>query len=675
MMRSRQWLDERPAERPSDRGQKAGGRARSLLAEMARAAYHSPVAADRSVDDTRGSAGSVAVEAVADRSVDKGRSRSRPLAFAAVAVVSYTCLSIFCWHYLIGAGITSHMYRLNLGDVGQGVWFMGWLPFSLSHHVDPFVSRYMFAPQGVNLLTNTNFFLQAFLLAPVTELSSPLTAFNVACIAAPVVSSTSMCYVARRLRMGRGVAFIGGLVYGFTPAILQADAIGHFNLTWMFFPPLLILLLERILCRQEGSALRYGLLLGGLVVVQYFNSPEILLDCTLLSVPAVAALAVANRAAVKSHARFALVGLGTAVGIAVVLLAYPLWVYVAGPDHVAYVNASVAPGAALSSPVWPSAATGHGFLVAPPGESMWRRFDVGFIGPVVVALALGSLCFVRRQRVIGLLFGLSVVSFVLSWGSRLRTTGNTGVSGWHAPAYFLAKAVPLLRNVGWIRISVITDGLVVLLAMVTLQQLSAMVRRRFASRWREVVLTVAGTLAAGAMVVPLLVAGEVPFGSVESVRAPAVLDHIPETATGKAPIALVFPAGSLFDGTPLAWQALSGFSWRDWGGYAWHPLPGGHGLGRAVPDRSLALYLTVNADATPPRIVLTPAQHHQITLGLSAMQISYVVVVNGYPGSAQLTRVFSQLYGSGQRYPSGTIWHSGTISRSAAPAIAAVAGS
>jgi hypothetical protein len=57
------------------------------------------------------------------------------------------------------------------------------------------------------------------------------------------------------------------------------------------------------------------------------------------------------------------------------------------------------------------------------------------------------------------------------------------------------------------------------------------------------------------------------------------------------------------------------------------------------------------------------------------MQISYVVVVNGYPGSAQLTRVFSQLYGSGQRYPSGTIWHSGTISRSAAPAIAAVAGS
>jgi hypothetical protein len=560
------------------------------------------------------------------------------------------------------------MYRLNLGDVGQGVWFMGWLPFALSHHLNPFVSRYMFAPQGVNLLTNTNFFLQAILLAPVTELSSPMMAFNVACIAAPVVSSASMCFVARRFGLGRGVAFVGGLVYGFTPAILQADAIGHFNLTWMFFPPLLMLLLERILLRQEGSALRYGLLLGGLIVVQFFNSPEILLDCALLSVPAVAALALANRGAVRSHARFALVGLGTAAGIAVVVLAYPLWAYVAGPDHVAYVNASVAPGAALSSPVWPSAATGHGFLVAPPGESMWRRFDVGFIGPVVVALAVGSLCFVRRQRVIGLLFGLSVVSFVLSWGSRLRTTGNAGVSGWHAPAYFLAKAVPLLRNVGWIRMSVITDGLLVLLAMITLQQLSGMVRGHFPSPWRQVALAVAGSLATVAMVVPVLIAGEVPFAAVESVTAPSVLAHIPATASGEAPIALVFPAGSLFDGTPLAWQALAGFSWRDWGGYAWHPSPGGHGLGQAVPDRSLALYLTVNAAATPPRIVLTARQHHQITTGLAAMQISYVVVVNGYPGSAQLTRVFSQLYGSGQRYHSGTIWLS-------APPIPAVAGS
>jgi hypothetical protein len=610
----------------------------------------------------------------ADRSVDDAARPASALAYGAAAVVGYTGLSIFCWHYLIGAGITSHMYRLNLGDVGQGVWFMGWLPFSLAHHLNPFVSRYMFAPQGLNLLTNTNFFLQGFLLAPVTELSSPLTAFNVACIAAPVVSAASMCYVARRFRMGRGVAFIGGLVYGFTPAILQADAIGHFNLTWMFFPPLLILLLERILLRQEGSALRYGLALGGLVVVQFFNSPEILLDCALLSVLALAALAVAHRRRFRSHARFAAVGLGTAFGISLVLLAYPLWVYAAGADHVAYVNAAVAPGAALSSPVWPSAATGHGFLIAPPGESIWRRFDVGFIGPVVVVLALGSLCFVRRQRVIGLLFGLSVVSFVLSWGSRLRATGNTGVSGWHAPAYFLAKVVPLMRNVGWIRISVITDGLLVLLAMITLQHLSAIVRRRITSHWRELALGAGGALAAAAMVVPLLVAGEVPFGAVESVSAPAVLSHIPETASGQAPIALVFPAGSLFDGTPLAWQALAGFSWRDWGGYAWHPLPGGHGLGQAVPDRSLALYLTVNGAATPARIVLTAAQHRQITTGLAAMQISYVVIVNGYPGSAQLTRVFSQLYGSGKRSSSGTIWRT-TVPPSAAPARAAVAGS
>ena len=129
------------------------------------------------------------------------------------------------------------MYRLNLGDVGQRIWFMGWLPYAIGHGLNPFISGFMFAPRGFNLLSNANVLFEALVLAPVTELFSPVASFNVACIAAPVVSALSLCFVLRRYRMRWTVSFVAGFIYGFAPALLQADRIGDVNLSWLFFPP------------------------------------------------------------------------------------------------------------------------------------------------------------------------------------------------------------------------------------------------------------------------------------------------------------------------------------------------------------------------------------------------------------------------------------------------------
>ena len=96
------------------------------------------------------------------------RRRETLTAGVTLVVGLYTLVSLFCWWRLVEAGITTHMYRLNLGDVGQGVWFIGWLPFAIGHLTNPFASTYMLAPHGFNLLTNTNFFLQALILSPVT---------------------------------------------------------------------------------------------------------------------------------------------------------------------------------------------------------------------------------------------------------------------------------------------------------------------------------------------------------------------------------------------------------------------------------------------------------------------------------------------------------------------------
>ena len=166
--------------------------------------------------------------------------------------VLYTALSLFCWQHLVSAGVTAHMYRADVGDVGQRVWFMAWLPFAIAHHTNPFVSTYMFAPHGINVLANASVLFEAFLFSPITELSSPITSVNIACIAAPVVSALSLYFVLRRYEMRRSVAFVGGLIYGFSPALLQSNGLADFNLTWMFFRLLVAHLIDLIFFRQTG---------------------------------------------------------------------------------------------------------------------------------------------------------------------------------------------------------------------------------------------------------------------------------------------------------------------------------------------------------------------------------------------------------------------------------------
>ena len=585
--------------------------------------------------------------------------RRRETLTAGVTVVGlYTLVSLFCWWRLVEAGITTHMYRLNLGDVGQGVWFIGWLPFAIGHLTNPFASTYMLAPHGFNLLTNTNFFLQALILSPVTELSSPLTSFNIACIAAPVVSALSLYFVLRCYELRRSVSFVGGLVYGFSPAVMEADRIGHFNLTWMFFPPLALYLVDRICFRQTGSPVRLGLVLGLLTVAQFFLSPEILLDCVLVAVPVVAVATAVNWRQVASHARFAATAAAAALVTAGLLLAYPLAFYLGGPEHVTYVNAKVNPGATLTSTVWPSGIMGHGFAQAPPGTPLLHRFDLAFAGPVIVLLALGALALAWRHRIILLAWGAALWCIVLSWGAATRPTGTSTPFGWHGPAWYLVSAFPILRNVLWIRISILTDLLLAILASITLEAVvSALATAE--GRTRHLVEGLTATAAGVLMVFPMLLAAGVPWSEFETVTTPQVLIHAPAGRGGVTPEALVYPAGDVFTGPPLAWQALAGFTYRNYEGYAWHPIPGQQ-TGVVTVAPSVLIFLMYNAAATSPTIVLTPYQHRQIGGAFRHYGVTEAIIVDGYPGSTRLARVYDQLFGPGRRYPDGEIWNART---------------
>lgn len=588
---------------------------------------------------------------------DQGR---RTAVLTGVGVtVAYMALSLFCWQRLVGDGISGHIYELDrLGDVGQRIWFMAWLPFALGHHTNPLVSTYMFAPHGVNLLGNASVLLEAFLLAPVTVMWSPIAAFNVGCIVAPVLSALSLFYVLRRYEMHRSVAFVGGLAYGFSPALLVPGQIGDLNLSWMICPPLMMYLFDRIFFRTSGNPVRLGLTLGVLIVVQFFSGQEILLDCAVVAVPLLVVAMVGNRRQVPSHLAFAAKGAAATTLTAGALLAYPLAFYLSGPDHISTLSSSVSGGTALSSLVWPSTATGHGYLEPARGTSWLHLFDAAFVGPAVLGFALAALLIAGRRRVVLLLWAGALWCFVLSWGGTFRLSGSTTAHSFRSPAVLLSGVFPILKSVGWERISILTDLFLVVLAAISLERAVSAVQRRSETRrseawWRPGAGLVA--LSVGVVtVVPLLVASRVPFAPFESVAAPSALRQLPKTANGSPSDALVFPGGTWYNGAPLAWQAIAGFPYRDVQGYAWHPVPGS--ARPSVGPQGAIFYLTGNVAKFPAFVVLSPSQRRVVRLALEDDHVSEAVVIDGYAGSAKISRVYDQVLGPGRRVSDGEVW-------------------
>jgi hypothetical protein len=600
------------------------------------------------------------VEIVAESEVSRETTtrshRTRVATISGLTVtVLYTALSLFCWQHLVAAGVTTHMYRADVGDVGQRVWFMAWLPFAIAHHTNPFVSTYMFAPHGINVLANASVLFEAFLFSPITELSSPVTSLNIACIAAPVVSALSLYFVLRRYEMRRSAAFVGGLIYGFSPALLQSNGLADFNLTWMFFPPLAAYLVDLIFFRQTGRPVRLGLVLGLLIVIQFFSGPEILLDCVVVIVPVLALAIVANPRQFSSHLRFASKGVATALATAGILLIYPMTVYFKGPAHVESLVLKVMPGAALTSLVWPSAATGHNLFQPLPGTPWQHLFDLAFVGPLIVVLALAALFFARRHRVVLLLWAATLWSVALSWGGATRLTGSNPTFSWHAPAWYLSKAIPILKNPVWIRISILTDLLLALLVAITLDGVTLAIQAN-GGMWRRYLGDFAAGGAGVLMAIPLLLGSNVPYTGFENVAVPDVLRHVPPGKNGSPFTVLMLPASSPLSGTPLAWQALAGFSYRDFEGYAWHPQPG-HQTAQVGPTPSLIDYILNNAAGASPSITLNLVQRREFAAGFARYHVRVAIVVGGYRGSEQLTRVYNQIFGPGRRFGDGEIWN------------------
>jgi hypothetical protein len=341
----------------------------------------------------------------------------------------YFAVSLFVW-WNVWSGHPTTTATCGCGDSSLFTWFIEWPAYALAHGLNPLHSTAMGYPGGVNLLSNTSELAVGVVLAPVTWLFGPVTSLNVAVTLAPVLSALAMFFLLRRWVTWMPAAFVGGLLYGFSPFLLGAVSGSYLMVGLAVAPPLLVAGLDELMVRQRRSPVVTGISLGLLLVLQFFIGTEALAIMVLtaaLGILLVAVYAALSVPAVfRAKAHHALVGLVTAGGISLVLLAYPAWYAFDGPSH-------------LSEPIWPGTMLRYSGTVfknffdpTPAATSLTALNKIvgGYQGPILsreyfgwgtAAVLVVGLVLWRRDRRLWLFGALTVVTGVLALGQQHGT--------------------------------------------------------------------------------------------------------------------------------------------------------------------------------------------------------------------------------------------------------------
>jgi hypothetical protein len=365
-----------------------------------------------------------------------------------IAAAAYLALSVIVWWNVWSAHPTSTT-TCGCGDSSLFTWFLAWPAHAIAHGLNPLYSTAMFHPTGVNLLANTSEVAVGVVLAPVTWIFGPIATLNVALTLSSFLSALAMFVLLRRWVRWQPAAFVGGLLYGFSPVILVNLVDAHLMVSMAFVPPLLVACLDELFIRQRRRPVTVGILLGLLVVLQFFLGTEMLAILVITGIAGVVLLVVyaagRHRAELRRRGRQALIGLGAGALVVVVLLAYPLWFALEGPAH-------------LSGLVWPTLAPGLygiGFadlirLNSTGSETLQAHRFGGYQGvalhqgdylglALIVVVVLGVLLW-RRDRRLWLFGGLGAIAVALS------LSVAPGVNHFWVP-WRVLQHIPVIKNI------------------------------------------------------------------------------------------------------------------------------------------------------------------------------------------------------------------------------------
>ncbi len=528
-----------------------------------------------------------------------------------VAIASNLAVTSILWGHVWFGGSPAHSITCNCGDTVQQVWWFEWLPWALTHGHDPFLTNVMWSRLGgVNVISNTSWLAPAAALSPITLLFGPVASFNVANLLAPVLSGWAAFALAGRFSRLAGARIIAGGLYAFSPFVLRNTVLGHLDLTLTAYLPLVLLLGLRLLSR-ERHPVRTGLLLGALTILEFFTSLEVLAITAVTGGLCSLGVVICRPRLVKEARRQLVVAALAGASLVSAALAYPFWLYLEGPRHVA-------------GPFWPVASSSASGIISAGANVFNAHTDlrsVGYLGPqgpnvdylgfgLLVAIAI-SFPVWRRHRACTVIAGVGVLTWFLEF----------------VPAELWAR-LPLLSSIVVKRFALPVSLFAGLLIAASIEGWWCAAGRRWPgaaqSMRRRVgrLVIIACTFLA---FIPLVDTYSLPF-RVTTVEVPTWFQHeAGHLPAGTAVLAIPFAYG--IASSPMGWQAEENDDFDLIGG--WALVPGGNGVDDEVMSALNGPIAALRTLSTNPRS-LTIAEQDAIRSALIRWRPLVVVAIPQY---------------------------------------------
>ena len=207
----------------------------------------------------------------------------------AAALVGYVCVGlVFAWP--LPVQLKDALPGYPGGDTGVYVWNLWVFRHELVEHGRfPFFTSEILALNPGAPLTSHNYTTLANVLAfPLLPLLGTVATYNVLLIASGVASAFAGFVLCRRLSGDNAAAWIGGLLFGFSP-FMTARSMSHFSLVQAAALPAFALALDRV-CESPSN--RRAAVAGGLVAVAFLCDPYYAVYCLMMAAYAAIWMAV-----------------------------------------------------------------------------------------------------------------------------------------------------------------------------------------------------------------------------------------------------------------------------------------------------------------------------------------------------------------------------------------------
>jgi hypothetical protein len=494
---------------------------------------------------------------------------------------------------------SSQLNGCNCWDQLLLEWFVSWLPASIAHGHNLFVTNFQYAPGGINLMWNNSVLALGAVASPLTETIGVVHTFAILLTVSLALSASTMFLLLRQWTTWVPAAWLGGLVYGFSTLAIEETGSGRVEASFNAIPPLVALIIIKLI-RKEWSPPKGGFLIGLLLTIQLLISEETLTITVVFIGVTLVVLAIVNRAEVVTQsAEIIRASVVTAITF-LALSVYPLYVEFFGSNRLTGPPQPRAQLTRLSSDL--------ASLVTPGGTQwltfgwtnrLWTSFSAAspaevteYVGLTLLVFFIATVMFLRRVTIVRIFAIVGLASFAISLGPFALIAGhNTHVPG---PDYVL-QHIPVLGDgipshyalALWFSVAVVF-ALGLDAAHVWLSEPVDALLKRFDSRTGALTRTefnrrrrLKRRLASGlavllgmAAVVPLV--PNWPYNE-RPADVPAFFTSGAARSVPDGSLVATYPYAITASAQPLLWQAETAMRYRILGGYAIAPDANGNG--------------------------------------------------------------------------------------------------